>query len=167
MHVFFALHALASLAGFIGAILLICWACKHLPEKKLKQYGLWMVIGGIVVSLLSGGFMMGVHGKKAGKWNKDKGAMMMEAAMMEKHDPMKMTMHDMSGMLSEKSGTEFDLAFIEGMIPHHQGAIDMAKQALSQADHEELKELAEQMIASQQAEIDKMREWQKAWSETK
>ena len=46
-----------------------------------------------------------------------------------------------------------DRAFAEQMIPHHQGAIDMAEIALERAEHPELRELAEQIISSQKAEI--------------
>jgi uncharacterized protein (DUF305 family) len=39
------------------------------------------------------------------------------------------------------------------MIPHHQLAIDMSEQALNNAQHPELKELAQQIIDEQSAEI--------------
>jgi uncharacterized protein (DUF305 family) len=55
------------------------------------------------------------------------------------------------------------LAFIDGMIVHHQSAIDMAEVALDRAEHEEILELAEQIIAAQQSEIDRMREWRSEW----
>lgn len=47
-----------------------------------------------------------------------------------------------------------DLAFIELTIPHHQMAVDASEDALEQAVHPELAELAEGVIESQQAEID-------------
>jgi uncharacterized protein (DUF305 family) len=49
------------------------------------------------------------------------------------------------------------------MIPHHQGAIDMANAALKNAKHEEIKTLATAIIASQQKEIDEMKAWLKTW----
>lgn len=57
----------------------------------------------------------------------------------------------------------FDLRFMDAMIPHHEGAIAMAKDALTKAKHPELKQLANDIIASQQAEIDQMKQWQKTW----
>lgn len=60
-------------------------------------------------------------------------------------------------------GVDMALAFIDGMIVHHQSAIDMAELALDQAEHEEIRELAEQIIAAQQAEIERMREWRSEW----
>lgn len=56
--------------------------------------------------------------------------------------------------------------FIEMMIPHHEGAIEMAKQADEQATREETKTLAANIIASQQKEIDDMRGWYKGWFKT-
>lgn len=82
-------------------------------------------------------------------------------------DAMAMSMHDMAAMLDGKTGDAFDQAFLEGMIPHHQGAIDMANAALKNAKHEELKALATAIIDSQQKEIDQMKAWMAAWGYTK
>lgn len=57
----------------------------------------------------------------------------------------------------------FDLAFIEGMIPHHESAIAMATVALEQAEHPELQELAEAIIDAQRREIDQMLAWRADW----
>ena len=55
-----------------------------------------------------------------------------------------------------------DVDFVKGMIPHHQGAIDMAKILLEHGKDPELKTLAEGIIAAQTTEIAQMREWLKA-----
>ncbi len=78
------------------------------------------------------------------------------------HDD-EMTMDDMTTMLEGKTGDDFDRAFIAGMIPHHQGAVDMAKMALKNAKHDEIKKMAAAIIASQQQEIDAMNQWYKDW----
>src|SRR6266545_7287683 len=57
----------------------------------------------------------------------------------------------------------FDAQFIDSMTKHHQGAIDMAKQAQAQAQQPEIKGLAGNIIKSQQAEIDEMKQWRAAW----
>ena len=62
-----------------------------------------------------------------------------------------------------KAAKPFDKAFIDAMIPHHQSAIDMAKQAQTQAKHQEIKDLAGRIIAAQQKEIDQMKAWRAQW----
>ena len=56
-----------------------------------------------------------------------------------------------------------DAIFIEQMIPHHDDAIAMAELALSRAEHSEIRELAEDVIETQSAEIAQMREWYRDW----
>ena len=59
--------------------------------------------------------------------------------------------------------SNIDKHFIEEMIPHHEGAIDMAKLALNQASKPEIKTLANNIIKSQTKEIEQMRGWYEAW----
>jgi uncharacterized protein (DUF305 family) len=49
---------------------------------------------------------------------------------------------------------EFELRFIDHMIPHHEGAIAKARHALEHARRPELKQMAEKAIEQQQKEID-------------
>lgn len=68
----------------------------------------------------------------------------------------------MSGDLG-KADAEFDLRFIDGMIPHHEGALDMAEQVLQNSDRPELQQLAQEILTTQQAEIDQMKQWKQDW----
>lgn len=77
-----------------------------------------------------------------------------------------MPMTEMSGQLRDKSGDEFDKTFIEMMISHHEGAIDMAKLIPARAKHDEVKKLGEAVISAQTKEIIDMRQWQKDWGYT-
>lgn len=54
-----------------------------------------------------------------------------------------------------------DHDFVTMMIPHHQGAIDMAKGELEYGKDPEMRHLAQQIVADQQAEIDLMNVWLK------
>ena len=90
---------------------------------------------------------------------------MMNHGDMDMSDPMSMSMADMGKMLEGKSGDELDKAFLEGMIPHHQGAIDMAKYLVN-SKHPELKKMWEDIITAQQKEIAQMKQWLTEWGYT-
>lgn len=80
-----------------------------------------------------------------------------------------MAMHTMnmgmSGMEALKglSGKEFNIAFLSQMIAHHQGAIDMAQQALKVAKHAETKKEAQRVLTDQKKEIKQMTTWLQKW----
>ncbi|GAB3294292.1 DUF305 domain-containing protein [Parasphingorhabdus pacifica] len=67
-----------------------------------------------------------------------------------------MTPEDMQ-RLSQARGADFDRAFLTMMIAHHEGAVDMARTELEQGQFPEAKKMAQQIIDTQQAEIDTMR----------
>ncbi len=75
--------------------------------------------------------------------------------------------HQMGGMDTDLAQLEnaapFDKAFIDAMIPHHQSAIDMAKEAQTKATHQEIKDLAGRIVTAQQREIDQMKAWRAQW----
>ena len=77
------------------------------------------------------------------------------------HDTMSMA--DMTEQLKNKTGDDFDKAFVEMMISHHEGAVDMAELIPSRAKHDEVKALGTAIIAAQTKEIADMKQWQKDW----
>ncbi|MBW4533531.1 MAG: DUF305 domain-containing protein [Pleurocapsa minor HA4230-MV1] len=70
--------------------------------------------------------------------------------------------HDMSMDLGP-ADADYDLRFIDGMLMHHQGAVNMAEDALSKSQRPEIKKLAQDIIAAQNREISQMKEWRTAW----
>ena len=57
----------------------------------------------------------------------------------------------------------FDKAFIDMMIPHHQGAIRMARIELAQGENTGLMNIFQVIIDAQAREIDEMNRWRKEW----
>jgi uncharacterized protein (DUF305 family) len=73
-------------------------------------------------------------------------------------------MHDGQEAVAELRGAKaFDRAFIDAMVPHHQGAIRMARAVLAQTDDEELRRLAGRIEGTQAREIEQMNRWRAAW----
>jgi uncharacterized protein (DUF305 family) len=68
----------------------------------------------------------------------------------------------MAEMQKMKPSGDTDKDFVMMMIPHHQGAIDMAKVELEYGTDEKLKAMAQKMIEDQQKEIEEMKAWQQA-----
>ena len=94
------------------------------------------------------GMMQGMQGMMANMNDAQKGYMQ---AMMKMHGPM-MAAH----MIKDS-----DVAFICGMIAHHQGAIDMADVVLKTGDNAEAKKMAEKTKKEQEQEIAEMKQWLK------
>ncbi len=68
-----------------------------------------------------------------------------------------------AGKLKGLKADAFDKAFIQEMIGHHQGAIQMAELVEVNAKHDELKQLGQDIISAQTDEINKMEAWQAEW----
>lgn len=82
------------------------------------------------------------------------------------HDVYAKAMDDMhKGMSDVKPTGDADVDFVKGMIPHHQGAVDMAKILLEKGKDPELRQLAKDIIASQEKEITMMQRWLKEHQE--
>ena len=135
-----------------------------------KQY-LYLIIGilsGVLVGIFSARWavnsqsygMMSMMGMRTMN-NLQENPMMSEA---DEHGMnMGMGMNQMSSLLATLRGEEFDKTFINLMIDHHQGAIDMAELVLSNSERPELKNLANDIISAQSKEIEMMKGWLESW----
>ena len=95
------------------------------------------------------------------------GSVMDMSGDMGSMDMSKMSMAEMMTVMNDdlgtKTGEEFEIAFLEGMIDHHVGAVDMAELVLKNTERPELVTLANEIIEAQEGEIELMREWRQAW----
>jgi uncharacterized protein (DUF305 family) len=98
--------------------------------------------GGMTHQMDMGGMMQGMEHMDAAHRDMMIGMDRMHADMMQ-------------GMMA----VDIDVAFVCGMIPHHQGAIDMAKAELAHGDDPWARQMAEKIIAAQEQEIAEMKDW--------
>ena len=121
------------------------------------QIGLIGLLGGMVLTVLVGtAYYSASH---AGMGTMD----MMRMIGGDRQIGMNMGMNDMMDVLGNKTGDDFDKAFIATMVMHHQGAIEMAEEAKKNAKHDEIKTMADNIITAQTKEINEMQDWYKSW----
>lgn len=72
-------------------------------------------------------------------------------------------MGDATDMDRLQNTVDFDKAFIEEMIPHHQMAVMMAQMLERSTERAEMKQLAKDIIEAQTTEIEQMRSWYRQW----
>lgn len=79
--------------------------------------------------------------------------------------PMSEQMRDamMMNMDMGPADDNFELRFINAMVPHHQGAVAMAGEALLRSDRLEIRRLSRSILGLQQQEIKQMRTWKEQW----
>lgn len=76
---------------------------------------------------------------------------------------MEQTMSGMTGSLNGKTGEALEVAFLEGMITHHEGAVAMAKELKTGTKRPELQKMADDIINAQTSEITTMKGWLNKW----
>lgn len=129
-----------------------------------------MMVGFSIIFVLVIGFMSynvgmqnGTRAMHIDMMNIDKKEAIQKPEPVIATDHSNMTMDQMTEGLKNLRGDAFDKAFIEMMIVHHQGAVDMAELIPTYAEHAELKKLGEDIIVAQTKEIQMMKDWFKAW----
>jgi uncharacterized protein (DUF305 family) len=122
-----------------------------------KRWGLALLVAVAFILAACGGAGGGQQGSGSaghgehGKANESGGMAGMDHSNMD---------HGSMGMAREmvmENGRYSDKAFIDAMVPHHQGAVDMAEVALQNAEHEEIKQLSRNIISTQRAEIEELK----------
>ena len=83
------------------------------------------------------------------------------AGMNHDHSNMPRMSHGMMNL--GPADADLDLRFIDAMIPHHQGAVEMAKEAQQKSKRPEIKAFAATIIKAQDKEIAEMKQWRQAW----
>jgi uncharacterized protein (DUF305 family) len=106
--------------------------------------------------------MQGMPGGTAGMPMGGAGMPMGGASMSEASKAYLDAMRKMDApMMAAAEASDPDVAFVRAMIPHHQGAIDMARVVLQYGKDDRVKEWANQIIKAQEAEIAEEQEWLK------
>jgi len=72
-------------------------------------------------------------------------------------------MVEMQKKLQDLTGEAYDEEFLKQMILHHEQAVVMSQFAATNAQHQEIKDLAKAIISAQTSEIKQMKQWQKEW----
>jgi len=77
----------------------------------------------------------------------------------------------MKGMESDNmmalKGAEYDRMYVDMMMPHHEGAVELAREALAKSQRPEIRELAQRIIDAQQGGIEMMNRWKSDWAKAK
>lgn len=130
-------------------------------KNNVSLYGLIFFVIGIFV----GWMIWGNTNFKTQSLNNSSMMHMMPDGSMMSNVGMDMgsMMDGMMAGLEGKTGDAFDKEFLEEMIIHHQGAVEMAKAVLATSKRPELIQLASDIITAQKKEIGMMQAWEKAW----
>ncbi len=145
---------------------------KYLPNNNEMRIAIFTAIATVLLVFVGSWVSRMAHmtNDKGMMHKMPDGSMMMNDSKMEMDDNMNdmdmmdMTMNDMVGMLEGKTGKALEKEFIVGMIPHHQGAVDMAKVLLNDKTiSPDMKKFAEDIIRAQEGEIKMMNDWLKKY----
>lgn len=106
---------------------------------------------------------LGFHMSSNGRAKMANMHQMPDGTMMHSGNSMDGMMMDMTARMKGKTGDELDKIFLEDMIVHHQGAVDMAQELLKSTKRPELQKMANDIISAQTQEISMMKGWLAEW----
>ena len=122
-------------------LIILCVSCFRGPRMQMRGYkpeaGSTMMYG---MHMMPDGTMMSNSGS-------DMHSMMM----------------DMTANMKGKKGAELEKVFLQDMIVHHEGAVDMAKELQKGTKRPELQKMAQDIITVQTKEISMMKGWLDSW----
>ena len=126
---------------------------KKYPRSLLLPALVLVAILGLLVSYANSGgeAAQGSSGSEENMQGMDHG----EMSGMESMDDNSTDMGEMARQMVMPNGEYSDAALVDAMVPHHEGAVEMAEVALENAEHEEVRTLAREIIDGQQAEIER------------
>ena len=128
---------------------------EKIENNKILVLGMVLVLGILIGYSLS--WCISKNRFYGGMYHRMNDGYMMEGMDMD---------HVMGGMtmsLQNKTGKALEKAFIDEMIVHHQGAIDMANILLKGTTRAELIKLSNDIISAQTKEIEMMKKWKGEW----
>lgn len=142
--------------------------CYYKGTMEMKN-NMWVVGGGmLLVGVVVGGLLTMCIGKS--DWHRgsmsggmDKWEWRGEGVRMGEGSDMHGAMNGMMSNLEGKTGEEFEKAFLEEMIVHHEGAVKMAEGLITQTRRPELITLGREIITAQMREIEQMKSWHGEW----
>jgi uncharacterized protein (DUF305 family) len=128
-----------------------------LEESLMKHFALLAAVAGLVLSGAAAYAQHSGHGSHSGHTGHGSAKpAAAESAATKAYRAVNDKMHkDMDIAFTGDA----DADFARGMIPHHQGAVDMAKIVLQHGKDPEIRKLAEEVVRTQETEIKFMREW--------
>ena len=140
-----------SIIIIIGLVVVIIGAAAYSFNTKSADYSIGMNMG-----------MHSEDGVPAGMHRMPDGSLMRNPSIPADQDDSHMGM--MGGMDHSMMMVKSEREFLEGMIPHHQEAVDTAKEVIARGGSTpEIKKLAEDIIVAQEKEIAMMKEWYQRW----